>query len=429
MRTSRNKSLLVVLCAMALIVAGALPAAAQTASQADSAAGSAFGVSLTGLVPLGPEPVVESAIPPGESDSDALLEVPLEELLYSATANVMSDASAEPTVEPTMHTGGVNARGYAATENLTALAGDLLTADVVESESVVTCVDGQPQFSTNSSVANASLAGSALPLEDLQGVIDLLDPVTDALEPLLGDSSLDILVDQPNDVILEVPELGIRLIAWETNWDGGTGTTDGSDTVWANALRLTISGALGDLLGEQDLIVSHSEASANCDRDPLADVSKTVSSGTVSPGDTFTYTIDVPNSDPTCTLTNVRVVDTITGPAGSTIVSTSPEGAVVDGLTVTWEDIGPIAPGDRVQLSIGVQVPTNAPDGAQYAEQLRITANCDGLEVDGGLDFDGPTVSAPAGPSGPPLPRTGATALLGGLAFMAMGAGMLRLRR
>lgn len=430
MRTTKKKSLLVALCALSLVVAGAIPA---VADDADNARGSAFGISLTGLVDLGPEPLVEAAIPPGEEDRDVLLEVPLEELLYSGTAVAEADARRASTVEPNLHTGTVNGRGYAATEELSALEGDLLTADLVAAEAVATCVAGQTQFSTSSVVQNATLAGSVLPLEELQGIIDLLDPVVDGLEPLLGDSSLDVLVDQPNDVILEIPELGIRLIGWETNWDGGTGTTDGSDTVFVNALRLTITGALGDILGDQDLIVSHAEASADCDRDPLGNVSKTASQDTVAPGDTFTYTIDVPNSDDTCTLTNVRVVDTITGPAGFTITSTSPEGANVEqgdtSATVIWDDIGPIAPGEAVQLTIGVQVPTNAPDQSQFAEQLRITANCDGLEVDGGLDFTGPTVSAPAGPGGPALPRTGGAAVLvGGLALLAMGAGVLRLR-
>lgn len=430
MHTSKRKSLAVVLCTMAVVVAGALPAAAQ---QAGTSAAGAFGISLTGLLDLGPEPEVSASIPPGETDSDVLLEVPLEELLYSGTASVSAEASRQANITPALHTGGpVNARGYAVTENLTALAGDLLSADAVAAEAVVNCVAGQAQFSTSSAVANASLLGTALPLDEVGDLLaGLLDPVTDLLEPLLGGSTLAILVDQPNDVILEVPELGIRLIAWETNWDGGTGTSDGSDTVFVNALRLTISGALGDLLGDQDLIVSHAEASASAcdlDRDPLGDITKSASSATVAPGSTFTYTIDVPNSDDTCTLTDVRVVDTITGPAGSSIVSTDPAGATVDGLTVTWEDIGPIAPGQSVRLTIGVQVPTNAPDGAQYSEQLRVTANCDGTEVDGGLDFTGPTVSAPAAPGGPPLPRTGGAAMLGGLVFMALGAGLLRLR-
>lgn len=437
MRTTGKKTLVVVLTAMVLAIAGAVPASAQ---QALSARGSAYGISLTGLAELGPEPTVEAAIPPGGSDRDVLLEVPLEGVLYSGTAAVEADAVAQPTAEarwpdviqsvnPDAATSG-NGRGYAVVEELTALEGDLLTADLVAAEALATCVGDQATFATGSQVQNATLAGSALPLEELQGVIDLLDPVVDALEPLLGDSSLDILIDQPNDVILEVPELGIRLVAWETNWDGGTGTTDGSDTVWVNALRLTITGALGDILGDQDLTVAHAEATANCgERDPLAGITKAASSDVVAPGDTFTYTIDIPNQDPTCTLTDVNVVDTITGPAGSSIISTEPQADSIDGMTVTWNDVGPIAPGESVRLVIGVQVPNDAPDGAEYSEQLRVTADCDGIPVDGGLDFVGPRVSAPAPPGGPPLPRTGGgAALLGGMAFMAFGAALRRFR-
>ena len=122
----------------------------------------------------------------------------------------------------------------------------------------------------------------------------------------------------------------------------------------------------------------------------------------------------------------------ITGPPGSTITSTTPQADNVDGLTVTYNDVGPIGPGQSVRLTIGVRVPDNAPAGSTYAEQLRVTADCDGQPVQGGLDFTGPRVGerpAPAGPAGPgQLPRTGGAFPLAGLAFMAFGAGLLRLR-
>lgn len=425
MRT-RGKSFVVALCALGLVVMGVTPAAAQAAT---GATGSAYGVSLTGLTDFGPEPAVSATIPPGETAEDALLEIPLDPVLFSGTASVQADASQAAGIQPTLLAGGANARGYALTEGLSAVEGTL-TADAIASEATVTCVGNQAQFRTASEFENVALADTIVPLEELDGVIDALDPVLDALEPLLGDSTLDIFTDQPNDVLLEVPELGIRLVAWETNWDGATGTTDGSDTVFVNALRLTIGGVLGDLIGEQDLIVSHAEATADCQEDdPLRNVTKSASQETVAPGDTFDYTITVPNASETCTLDPVRVEDRITGPAGSTITGTAPPADTVDGMNVTWNNIGPIAPGETVVLTIGVQVPANAPDGALYAENLRITGECDGRPVERVIDFDGPRVSAPA-PSGRPLPVTGggALAMLGGLTFLGFGVALRRLR-
>lgn len=426
MRT-RGKSFLVVLCTMGVIVAGAVPATAQTA---ETASGSAHGVSLTGLLDIGPEPMVEATVPPDASAEDVLLEVPLDPVVFSGTASVESQASTGQTITPLLLAGPANARGYSLVEGLSALEG-ALTADVLASEAIATCVGDQAQFSTASQFQNVTLADTIVPLDELGGVIDLLDPVLDALEPLLGDSTLDIFTDQPNDVLLEVPELGIRVVAWETNWDGGTGTTDGSDTVFVNALRVTIGGVLGDLIGEQDLTVAHSEASADCQaEDPLRNVTKTASQETVAPGDTFDYTITIPNASETCTLDPVRVEDSITGPAGSAITGTLPPADTITGLNVTWNNVGPIAPGETVVLTIGVQVPDNAPDGALYSENLRVTSECDGRPVERVIDFDGPRVSAPT-PSERPLPVTGGglLAMLGGLATMGAGAALYRLRR
>lgn len=424
----RGRSFVVALCALGLVVMGVTPAAAQTA---DGASGSAYGVSLTGLTEFGPEPSVQATIPPGETAEDVLLEIPLDPVLFSGTASVQANASQAATIEPNLLAGGANARGYALTEGLSAVEG-ALTADLIASEATATCVGDQAQFSTASQFQNVTLADTIVPLEELGAVVDLLQPVLDALDPLLGDSSLDIFTDQPNDVLLEVPEVGIRLVAWETNWDGATGTTDGSDTVFVNALRLTIGGALGGLIGEQDLIVAHSEATADCAAgDPLLNVTKAVSHEVVAPGDTFDYTITVPNASPTCTLDPVRVEDRITGPAGSSITGTTPPADSVDGMNVIWNDVGPIAPGETVVLTIGVQVPDDAPDGALYAENLQVTGECDGRPVQRVIDFDGPRVSAPApAPSGRPLPVTGggALAMLGGLTFLGFGAALRRLR-
>lgn len=435
MRTSGRKPLFVALCVVALAALSAAPAAAQSA---DSAAASAFGGHLTGPVEIGPEPTVSAEVPPGESDEDALIEIPAEPLLESGTFTVEAQSADQAQYEAVLQAvidafgqapEASNSRGYAATENAVALDGNL-TADVLEAEALASCVDGQLNVATGARIANATLAGQELPVGELVEAI----PITS---------------EAPNHSV--APEvlgpLGVEIVTWDTNWDGQSGTTDGSDTVYVNALRVSVSEesplapALG---GPQDLILSHAEATANCDagagplgpETALSGVTKAASQDVVAPGDTFDYTITAPNAAVDCTLNPVRVEDRIDGPTGSQVVATSPQADSVNGLDVVWDNIGPIAPGDTVVLTISVSVPDDAPNGATYREDLRVTGECDGTPVERDIAFDGPRVQADTGPQGPPapvdsspsLPRTGGPFALGGLALLGMGAGVRWLR-
>lgn len=419
MRAFTHRSSLVALSVILLMLVAVGPAAAQTA---EAARGSAFGVHLTGPVEIGPEPAVEAAVPPGEEDEDTLIEVPLDPLVFSGTATVEAQAATQPQYQAVLQdvieafaTAELpqlwNARGYAITENLVALDGNL-TADVLEAEALASCVDGNLTLASGSRILNATLAGQT-------------DPITGALI-----DAIPITSPEPNFSV--APEvlgpLGVEIVTWDTNWDGATGTLDGSDTVYVNALRVSIAedSPLAPVLGgPQDLVVSHAEATADCGlrENPLRNVSKTASEDTVSPGDTFEYTITIPNADANCTLDPVRVEDVIQGPAGSTIAYTDPTADSVQGLTVIWENVGPIAPGETVVLTIGVTVPNDAPDGAEYSEALNVTAQCDGEPVAGGVDFLGPIVRA-----GADLPTTGGPATLAALALMVFGASLRWLR-
>ncbi|HUQ40268.1 MAG TPA: hypothetical protein VM030_08945 [Acidimicrobiales bacterium] len=128
---------------------------------------------------------------------------------------------------------------------------------------------------------------------------------------------------------------------------------------------------------------------------PLRDAHKDLSAADVSPGQTFTYDVVVPNRG-ACTLTNVKVVDTVTGPEGSTIVSTVPPASTTDGLKLTWNDIGPLAPNETKTLVITVKVPDNAPQGAVYKNNMTVTGKCDGADHEKSDEVVGPTV----GPNG-----------------------------
>ncbi len=418
---------------VAMLTMLAVPAAAQTA---ETARGEAFGVQVDGdgvvIVDFGPAPQVEANLPPGEREEADLIVVDADPAAFSATLHVEAEAREEATIEATLQEiqdnpnlpEEFNARGFARTEEFSALDGNL-TADVLTAEAVAFCDGEELVLGAGSDVLELTLGGE---------VIDII-----------GADGLGIITGERNQVLFDNEALGLRIVAFETNYDGETGTTDGSDTVFVNALRVTVTegGGLATLLGgPQDIIVSHAEATATCPAaadigDPLENITKTASSDTVAPGDTFTYTIVVPNSSDTCTLTDVRVEDTITGPGS--VTATDPEADDVnrdgDTTTVVFNDIGPIEPGDSETLTITVQVDDDAQDGAVFEEDLDVTALCDGEPVDGGVDFDGPTVVDDDGDDGPPpparrLPETGggALAMIGGVLALA-GYGLFRFGR
>jgi hypothetical protein len=114
--------------------------------------------------------------------------------------------------------------------------------------------------------------------------------------------------------------------------------------------------------------------------DPLANLQVDASTGIVLPNGEFQYAVTVPNIA-TCTLSNVKVVLTVTGPAGSTITAAEPPPNTIDGLTVTWPDIGTIAPGALKTLKATIKVPANAPVGEHYTGTAVATAKCDGVDV------------------------------------------------
>jgi hypothetical protein len=113
---------------------------------------------------------------------------------------------------------------------------------------------------------------------------------------------------------------------------------------------------------------------------PLANLQVDASTGIVLPNGSFQYAITVPNIA-ACTLTNVKVVLTVTGPDGSTITAAEPSPNTISGLTVTWPDIGSIAPGALKTLKATIKVPSNATPGATYKGTAVATGKCDGSDV------------------------------------------------
>jgi|GEM_PF-7089929 uncharacterized repeat protein (TIGR01451 family) len=113
------------------------------------------------------------------------------------------------------------------------------------------------------------------------------------------------------------------------------------------------------------------------DDNPLRELNKHASATEVAPGATFDYSISVPNRGP-CTITDLVVTDIVTGPG--TIESVEPDGTI-DGNTVTWE-LGELAPGDTVELTVTVRVNDDAQDGDSFDDEVTASGDCDGQPVE-----------------------------------------------
>lgn len=226
--------------AVSVLLFGAITGSAIVGAQASrTAGGSAYGVQLQGPVPIEATPTIEASAS-GASEKtaeDSLLHVPAQPVAESFTALVQAggsgtgslDARLQAVIEGTADSvpSGWNGRGYAVTEDLVAIA-ETLEAQIIESESVAGCVDGEVVFGSASRVVGLTLGGTAVPIPN----------------------------PAPNQTLID--QGGIKIVLWETNWDPETtGTTDDDDMVWTNALHVTAPGGI-------DLIVSHSEANADC---------------------------------------------------------------------------------------------------------------------------------------------------------------------
>lgn len=184
----------------------------------------------------------------------------------------------------------------------------------------------------------------------------------------------------PNGVHL--PLLGIADVqiggqpTVQSNPDGTSVNVD-----W-NLIKINVGGSVTGLLGAANIVnleVAHMHADATVPAGGLicqVDVSKTAQPATVHPGDNFSYTITVTNPH-ACTLTGVKVVDTLTTTGGVryTIDGANPGASSQTGSTLTWNDIGPIAPGATKQLVVNMTLDSGS-GGGTLTETANVTASC-----------------------------------------------------
>ena len=84
-----------------------------------------------------------------------------------------------------------------------------------------------------------------------------------------------------------------------------------------------------------------------------------------------------------CTVTDVKVTDVITGPAGFEIIGTEPRGTI-DGGKVTF-NLGDLAVNQTKNITITIKVPGDAPRTARRSTtSVTASGTCDGKPVTAG---------------------------------------------
>lgn len=135
------------------------------------------------------------------------------------------------------------------------------------------------------------------------------------------------------------------------------------------------------------------------DKDPLRETQKDVSADGIVPDGEAVYTITVPNRG-AAPIENVKVVDTVTAPSGTSIVGTSPAAKSVDGLVATWEGLGPIPSNGVLTLFVTIKGPSDLAPGAAFSNKVDVSGTYRGQPTTGTATVDGPTGrTSPSGPS------------------------------
>ncbi|MDQ2650567.1 MAG: DUF11 domain-containing protein [Actinomycetota bacterium] len=219
-----------------------------------------------------------------------------------------------------------------------------------------------------------------------QPLIDALTgPIVDAVETVLETLSPVAMLSIPTEIVeaadgtsasVEGALLRVELLA-------PSAPSTPLDPLVDDVLN-AILGALGADTGEPLLAVNVAPYEGNvvapaggidCGSDnPLRELNKHASALEVAPGGTFEYNIAVPNRGP-CVVTDVKVTDVITGPAGFEVLTTEPPATSNQNGTLTF-DLGDIAVNETKNITITVKVPANAPSGSSFDDVVQVEGNC-----------------------------------------------------
>jgi uncharacterized repeat protein (TIGR01451 family) len=160
-------------------------------------------------------------------------------------------------------------------------------------------------------------------------------------------------------------------------------------------------GTAADLtIGDTDAVATAPAGGVNCSSgndDPLRDVRKDTSATSVNAGQSFDYTITVPNRG-SSDMTNVTVKDTVSGSPALVLVSSTPDPTSHSGNTYNFS-LGTIAPNQVKTISMTFKVPASAEVGTHYSNTAVITATYAGQTITKTVTTPYPVVDGPgAGP-------------------------------
>ena len=237
------------------------------------------------------------------------------------------------------------------------LLGGAIVAEVVTAPKVVATATG---------VAGTSTVALTQPVLKING------------QTLIAGQDLQVL----NIPGAPVVDLKVGTLTKTIAADGTTATGSG------NLLHLTVLGVagVGTLL---DLTVGDVTATAkapaggvSCQTltdDPLRDSRKDASATTVHAGQTFSYTITVPNRG-NADIDDVTVTDTPSGSPALQLVSATPSPTSSSGGSYVFS-LGTIAPNQVKVISLTFKVPSGAAAGTQYSNKAVIRGTYGGKPI------------------------------------------------
>jgi uncharacterized repeat protein (TIGR01451 family) len=290
------------------------------------------------------------------------------------------------TVSATGLPGGAKVEGADPVVNVQIAGQPLITLDSANQTKDATITDlvlGDLLGLTSTGLLTDLVNDLGLPLDALTVPLD--DTLSQALSALQPIVRLSIPVDKETSADGTHASVAAALLRVEVLLPSAVGATG----PLADALQ-TILDALGTDIADQPLLtldvgpvgaeVKAPVGGLTCGEpnNPLRELTKHASAAEVAPGASFEYVISVPNRGE-CTLHNVTVTDTVSGPSGFSITDTEPD-ATVAGGKATW-NLGDLAPNQTKNLTITVKVPANAKAGQSFDDVVTASGTCDGRTV------------------------------------------------
>jgi uncharacterized repeat protein (TIGR01451 family) len=207
-------------------------------------------------------------------------------------------------------------------------------------------------------------------------IIDGAQKVTNVLtlQQLLGKAGLHVAI--PNGVAeIAIGEAPRALGGAHGSQPTATGTlaTAAVDVVRVKLLEQGQTHAADVRIGHMETAVTVPAGGITCG----IGMAKKADPESVRAGQSFTWTVTVSNPHE-CTLTKVKVVDTITTSNPGikyTITGHAPTASSTTPSSLTWDDIGPIEPGKSKELKITVKVADDSAAGL-FTDEAVATALC-----------------------------------------------------